>query len=301
MTSIFAVVERLRAHRSARARREQSRRDAEFDDTSDAATDSPAAETGPGGARQSSGTPRRSARDVPPRRPAARGAGTVLHGRLTAVAAAASFCAALVIVQATPAAPDARVSATTETRGTLVPNADHLLISHTPTPVPAPAPMPVPAPAPIPVPVVQGAESAPVVAPAPRVIGRLPVPVVRRNWLTSGDGTLSTGVGVYSDCTGGTELTHASAAVDTCIAGPRYFVGHNAGVFTPLMHMGVGSTITYYDGNGVAHVWRVVSVRPNWRSTDGVPPATQSDVVAQFQTCAVPDGSIDRILDVVPA
>lgn len=252
MTSIFAVVERLRAH------------------------------------------------GWPPGRPAARSAGTV-RGRVAAVAATASLCAALVIVQAAPAAPDARVSATTETHGTLVPNADHLMVTHAPTPVPAPAPTPVAAPAPVPVPVVQGAASAPVVAHALRVTRRLLAPVVRRSWLTSGDGTLNTGVGVYSDCSGATELTRASAAIDTCIAGPRYFVGHNAGVFTPLMHMGVGSIITYYDENGVAHVWRVVSVRANWRATNGVPPATQADVVAQFQTCAVPDGSIDRILDVVSA
>jgi hypothetical protein len=45
----------------------------------------------------------------------------------------------------------------------------------------------------------------------------------------------------------------------------------------------------------------VVSVRPDWRASNGVPPPTEPDVVAQFQTCAVPDGSIDRILDVVPA
>jgi hypothetical protein len=291
MTSIFAVVEQLLAHRPARARRERSRREAGSDVT-----------TGPGGDAQSSSIPPRSARNVwPPRRPAARSAGAALGARLTAVAATASICAALVIVQASPAAPEARTSATTETRGTLVANADHLLISHTPTPVAAPAPTPVPAPPPIPMPVIQGAASAPVVAPAPRVIRRLLAPVVRRNWLTSGDGALNTGVGVYSDCSGLTELTHASAAIDTCIAGPRYFVGHNAGVFTPLMHMGVGSIITYYDGDGATHVWRVVSVRPHWRSADGVPPTTEPDVVAQFQTCAVPDGSIDRILDVVPA
>jgi len=50
-----------------------------------------------------------------------------------------------------------------------------------------------------------------------------------------------------------------------------------------------------------AHVWRVVSVRGDWHSANGVPPATGSDVVAQFQTCVVADGSVDRILDVVPA
>jgi hypothetical protein len=91
------------------------------------------------------------------------------------------------------------------------------------------------------------------------------------------------------------------AAIDTCIPGPQYFVGHNVGVFTPLMHMGVGAIITYYDGSAIGHAWRVVSVRGDWRSANGVPPATGPDVVAQFQTCVVADGSVDRILDVVPA
>ena len=126
-------------------------------------------------------------------------------------------------------------------------------------------------------------------------------PPVMRDHLTSGDGSLSTGVGIYSDCTGTTPLTRVEAAIDSCITGPTYFVGHNVGVFTPLMHMGVGSIITYYDGNGAAHVWRVASVRGDWRSAGGVPAATEADVVAQFQTCVVADGSVDRILDVVDA
>ncbi|MEA2672584.1 MAG: hypothetical protein QOG45_2804, partial [Chloroflexota bacterium] len=162
-----------------------------------------------------------------------------------------------------------------------------------------------PTPVPTAVPVVQRAASAPVVVPAP-VVRRPaptppppPAPVVLRNRLTSGDGSLDTAVGVYGDCSGGTELTHAMAAIDTCIPGPQYFVGHNVGVFTPLMRMGVGAIITYYDNTSTAHVWRVVSVRADWRSANGVPPATGTDVVAQFQTCVVADGSVDRILDVV--
>jgi hypothetical protein len=229
-------------------------------------------------------------------------AGIAFRRRLTAVAATACFCGAFAFVQVTGAAPETRGSATTGTRVALVANGDHLLVSHTPTPAPTAAATPVPVvPSLAPVPVVQRPAAVPVIAPAPPVIQPPPAPVLRRDWLTSGDGTLNTGVGLYTDCSGGTELTHASAAIDTCISGPPYFVGHNAGVFTPLMHMGVGSIITYYDGSAVAHVWRVVSVRADWRAADGAAPATQPDVVAQFQTCAVPDGSIDRILDVVPA
>ena len=121
------------------------------------------------------------------------------------------------------------------------------------------------------------------------------------NWLTSADGTLHTAVGVYSDCTGAAPVPTDMAAVDTCVRGRTYFVGHNQGVFTPLMHLGVGAIITYFDGSGTAHVWRVAYVIPNWTAANGVPPAQGPGVVAQFQTCVVADGSVDRILDVVPA
>lgn len=217
----------------------------------------------------------------------------------TAVAAAGSFAGAFALVHTSVVSPVPGITASAaETVGT-VPNGDHILATAAPTPAPTPVPTPVP--------VVQRAASAPVPAPAP-VVRRPaptppppPAPVVLRDRLTSGDGSLDTAVGVYGDCSGRTELTHVMAAVDTCIPGPQYFVGHNVGVFTPLMHMGVGAIITYYDGGAAAHAWRVVSVRADWRSANGVPPATGSDVVAQFQTCVVADGSVDRILDVVPA
>jgi len=121
------------------------------------------------------------------------------------------------------------------------------------------------------------------------------------NLLLSANGALDTSVTTYSDCSGRSELTHDAAAIDSCVSGRIYFVGHNAGVFTPLMHLGVGSIITYYDANAVAHIWRVAYVISNWRAANGVPPAQGPDVVAQFQTCVVADGSIDRILDVAPA
>jgi hypothetical protein len=222
---------------------------------------------------------------------------------LTAVAAASSFAGAFAFVHASALSPVVGITASAAVSVDTVPNRDHIRAGAAPTPAPAPEPTPVPTP----VPVVQRAASAPVPVPAP-VVRRPapappppPAPVVRHNRLTSGDGTLDTAVGVYGDCSGRTELTHAMAAIDTCIPGPQYFVGHNVGVFTPLMHMGVGAIITYYDGSATGHAWRVVSVRGDWRSANGVPPATGPDVVAQFQTCVVADGSVDRILDVVPA
>jgi hypothetical protein len=226
---------------------------------------------------------------------------------LLGLAAAATASASLAAVHLTEVAP----THGTATLASLSTGAgrDHLDASATAVPTPAPTPRPSPAPtvAPAPVRVQQLSASTPVPVPppppaaTPRPVVVHPVPAVLRNMVTSGDGTLRTGVGVYTDCSGHTPLTRAESAIDTCISGPRYFVGHNVGVFTPLMHMGVGAIITYYDGTGAAHVWRVASVRAGWRSADGVPPPTQADVVAQFQTCVVPDGSVDRILDVVAA
>lgn len=124
-----------------------------------------------------------------------------------------------------------------------------------------------------------------------------------RNLLLSADGSLDTPVAVYDDCSGQSELTHDAAAIDTCVGGRTYFVGHNAGVFTPLLSLATGDVVTWYDGDGDAHRLRIVAVRHNWRRDDGVPPLATSTVVAQFQTCetAYPDGSHDRILDAVPA
>lgn len=119
-----------------------------------------------------------------------------------------------------------------------------------------------------------------------------------RDWLLSADKTLSTAVGVYTDCSGASPVPQDMAAIDTCVKGRVYFVGHNAGVFTPLMHMGAGALITWYDDRGVAHVFRVVEVH----DTAGAQPMTapsQKSIVAQFQTCETPSGSVDRILDAV--
>jgi hypothetical protein len=219
---------------------------------------------------------------------------------LAALTAAATAAVSLAIVHDTGVTPTVGALAVTAMSGSGVPHDDHVDVGATPAATVAPAPVQV----------LQQAASTPVPVPAP-VRPRPPLPrppapapaapAMLRNLVTSGDGTLHTGVGVYGDCTGQTPLTHAESAIDSCIPGPLYFVGHNVGVFTPLMHMGVGATITYYDGSGTGHAWRVVSVRSAWHSADGVPSVTQGDVVAQFQTCVVPDGSVDRILDVVPA
>ncbi len=139
---------------------------------------------------------------------------------------------------------------------------------------------------------------------APEVAVSTPPPApVLRNMLVSEDGSLRTALGTYSDCSGHTPLTHAVAAIDTCVGGRAYFVGHNPGVFTPLMSMSTGEVITWYDRGGAPHPMRIVSIRDGWASANGAPAATQRDVVAQLQTCETysPTGAYDRIVDLVAA
>jgi hypothetical protein len=175
---------------------------------------------------------------------------------------------------------------------------------------PAPATASAPAAAPDVAPVVA---QAPVTTPSvmvqalavshPVAVPVAPAAPLLRNMLISDNGSLSTGVGTYSDCSGRTELTHAVAAIDTCVAGPTYFVGHNPGVFTPLMSMSIGDVITWYDRNGGVHPMRIVSIRDGYASAGGAPRPTQAGVVAQFQTCEPysPSGAYDRIVDLAAA
>lgn len=113
--------------------------------------------------------------------------------------------------------------------------------------------------------------------------------------LVSADGTLRVGLGVYSDCSGRAAVPREIADYNVCY-GRTYFVGHNPGVFTPLMHMQVGDQITWFDSSRAAHQLKIVGVRVVSRY-GGVPSLLNSSVAAQFQTCEVPDGSWDRILD----
>ena len=119
-----------------------------------------------------------------------------------------------------------------------------------------------------------------------------------RDYLTSDNGALNTAVSLYGDCAGQTPLTHATAAIDTCIQDRIYFVGHNPGVFTPLMSMGVGSVVTYWDDAGVPHRARIFAVF-DWARTSGTPARTPGATM-EFQTCANADGSILRNLEAEP-
>jgi hypothetical protein len=112
--------------------------------------------------------------------------------------------------------------------------------------------------------------------------------------LVSADGSLNVAVGVYADCSGTSPIDAVRADVDTCFVDRTYFVGHSPGVFSPLLNM------TWYDHVGAPHPLRVVSQRDLPRSTPSLQ-LTGGDVAAEFQTCLTADGSLDRILDAVPA
>ena len=157
------------------------------------------------------------------------------------------------------------------------------------TPVPTPAPTPVPARVPAPRP-----------AAVPHLATPAPAPVSHHDWLDSGDGSINTAVSFYTDCSGAAPIPANNAAIDTCWKDVTYFVGHNYGVFTPLLSYPVGATLTYWDSNGSAHPYRVVSSR-DWTRDQPPIPKYEPDVVAQFQTCLTADGSHMRILDAVPA
>lgn len=118
--------------------------------------------------------------------------------------------------------------------------------------------------------------------------------------LVTADGTINTSVGSYTDCTGTAPIDSDRADLDPCFPGRSYFVGHNPGVFAPLMRMTPGSLISWYDAKGTEHRLRIVYVRDFLRNSAVLQPSSP-DVVAQFQTCVTLDGKLDRILDAVDA
>lgn len=140
--------------------------------------------------------------------------------------------------------------------------------------------------APFAVTVAANPQMAPIVLPPPR------------NRLVSADRSLDVAVGVYGDCSGNSPIDRGQADIDPCFGGRTYFVGHAPGVFAPLLPMGIGSLVTWYDAGAVAHPLRIVS-RRDFRRNSATLRLSQPDVVAQFQTCLTADGAMDLILDAV--
>jgi hypothetical protein len=121
------------------------------------------------------------------------------------------------------------------------------------------------------------------------------LPTLHRNVVTGPHG-LNTLVGDYTDCSGTAEVPHDTAVIDTCHTSAVLFVGHNRGVFTPLLSYVVGDVIAWYDQAGRLHHLRVVAVRNV--SSSVFPPALGT---YEFQTCLYPtaNSSLDRDLDAV--
>jgi hypothetical protein len=98
----------------------------------------------------------------------------------------------------------------------------------------------------------------------------------------------------YPDCSGKSDVPHGVAAIDTCVSWGRYFVGHNPGVFTPLVGMPDGTVLTYHDGADLATRY-VIEGSLESSAGDPVPPPP-AGATAQFQTCLTPSGSVIRDL-----
>lgn len=119
-----------------------------------------------------------------------------------------------------------------------------------------------------------------------------------QNRLVGGHG-LDTTVTTYSDCGGTTPLTHHAAAIDTCFTGQRrylFFVGHNPGVFAPLIATNPGDVISYYDGQGVLHAVRIVAAEYMAYSELVRHDLAFGAYDAVFQTCADGTDTVDRVL-----
>jgi hypothetical protein len=65
-------------------------------------------------------------------------------------------------------------------------------------------------------------------------------------------------------------------------------------VFTPFLGVHVGDLARYWDNNGSATTYRIVSIQRVMRS-DGAPYVGDSPPGLVFQTCAVLDGSVDWV------
>ncbi len=135
---------------------------------------------------------------------------------------------------------------------------------------------------------------------APRPTTAVPTAIAKpspqRDLLTGPHG-LNTRVGsAYTDCTGDSTVARDGAFIDTCHLDAVLFIGHNQGVFTPLLNYVVGDVINWYDGAGSLHHLRIVAVRDV--SSKVFPPVLGT---YEFQTCrfTTPNSPLDRDLDAV--
>ncbi|MFN2466320.1 MAG: sortase domain-bontaining protein [Candidatus Dormibacteria bacterium] len=144
------------------------------------------------------------------------------------------------------------------------------------------------------------AESAPSAVPAGSV--RLPLfggaepsgppPAPRPgSWISVPSVGLQVAVVDYTDCTGNTSMTRVSAVHFTCTpAAVTQFVGHNPGVFTPLLGTHAGDRVVYQH-DGVQEVYTLQAPRRVSPQEAAAYSQDGSFVHAVFATCAEPDSS----------
>ena len=106
-------------------------------------------------------------------------------------------------------------------------------------------------------------------------------------------------VGWYTDCLGRAPVSRWGSWRWSCAgANNTYILGHNPGVFTPILGLRPGDIVQYDDAGGIMHTYRVtmttiVSNTQLWPlDATAVPSLT-------LQTCWTPDGSRDFIVRAV--
>ena len=98
----------------------------------------------------------------------------------------------------------------------------------------------------------------------------------------------------YTDCSGNSAVPRNSVAIDTCDTAVTYFVGHNPGLFTPLMSDGAGTHLTYYNGNGTATGYVIEGYWDITRA-GATFPSPPAGTIAEFQTCVDPSATVVRV------
>lgn len=111
---------------------------------------------------------------------------------------------------------------------------------------------------------------------------------------------LRVGVVDYGDCAGNTAMTRVSAVHFLCApSAVTTFVGHNPGVFTPLLRTQPGDRV-YYSHDGVQDAW-VISARYRVSPQDAAGYTQDGSYPhAVFATCAEPDSSAYWIFIATP-
>jgi hypothetical protein len=108
------------------------------------------------------------------------------------------------------------------------------------------------------------------------------VPVAHRSSFEVG----SSGIGIagtYADCRGRTPVGWAGAYYEPCMGLP-YWIGHNA-ILGAILR---ADRITYWDGAGIPHRWRVIGRRV--LRSGSTYPGRLAGAVAELQTCVEPTG-----------